>query len=79
MTDDQNPTSQNSVQSRFKCSSGDGSSVIIDNPPTYPGEVTISITRGKPFVVVSPDVARQVASAIMDCASRAELEQQNGQ
>jgi hypothetical protein len=41
--------------------------------------VTISITRGKPFVVVSPDVARQVASAIMDCASRAELEQQNGQ
>lgn len=64
---------QTTERRRFKCISGDGATLIVDTPPTYPGDVTISLSFPSRFVIVSPDMAREIAAALMDSATVAEL------
>lgn len=84
MSDNQKSTSQTTRQRRFECSSGDGSKLLVDTPDTYPGDVVLSMSFPKRheaapfrFVIVSPDVARAIAAALVDCATVAELDNQH--
>lgn len=73
---DQPADSRTTVKTDFVCSSGDGTKLIVDSAaPSYPKDVAIQVrnNRGQAaWVLVSPETARQIAAAILRCATHCE-------